>query len=149
MSRFTAGFETLHKRGLKDRRQRRSVMFGNDDGAGNNNSTLSRGTQKLVERLARKSGLNRDQMRALGNLASAGRNSLHSAPGRMGSGYAPQAPSMALQVPAHTLPYQDRSRQIHTMRHGRHRPTIKLKDAIDREVRVPAAPVTSSRRTMG
>jgi len=105
-SRFTAGFETLHARGLKDKKKKKSSMFGN-------NSTLSRGTQRLVEKLARQSKLNRHQMRALGSLASAGRNTLQSAPGRISF-----APSMALQRPAHTLPYQDRVNQVHRMRAG-------------------------------
>ena len=108
MSRFTAGFETLHAKGMKDKRNYKSVMFGS--GA---HSTLSRSTQKLVEKLARQSHLNRDQMRALGSLASAGRNSLQSAPGRL-----VQAPSMATQFPAHKQPFVDHPNQVHRMRHG-------------------------------
>ena len=185
MPRFTAGFETLHSRGLKDkkRRDRPSEMFGPGM-----KSTLSRSTQKLVEKLAKQSKLNRTQMRALGSLASAGRfvddflrpplcsdwnltqwcavtlyryncrNALHTAPGRMS-----YAPSMELLQPKHTLPYQERTQKVHTMRFGcvcfrpsslvwyvscrlrffvfihlfairRHRPTIKLKDSIDKQV---------------
>jgi hypothetical protein len=111
--RFTAGFESLHQPGLKDRRvQRPSDMWGPD---AERTSTLSLGTRRLVEKLARQSNLNRDQMRALGSLASAGRNSLHTAPGRMG---APLAPSMTSTLPAHARPYQDRAQKVHTMAFG-------------------------------